>query len=55
MYYAPGMRLCVIRNFDLEGCVAAKETGEVLRVDTLQDNKVGVAIRILKDARLVPA
>jgi hypothetical protein len=49
------MRLCVIRNFDPDMCMAEEEMGEILRVDPLQDNKVGVAMRILKDEKLVPA
>ena len=54
-YYTPGMRLCVIRNFDPDLCMAAEEMGEIPRVYPLQDNKVGVAMRILKDEKLVPA
>ena len=53
--YAPGMRLCVIRNFDPDRCMAAEEMGEILRVDPLRDNNVGVAMRILKNEKLVPA
>jgi hypothetical protein len=47
--YTPGMRLFVIRNFDLSRCLAAEEMGEVLRVDPLMDGRQGVAIRIRKD------
>jgi hypothetical protein len=47
--YAPGMKLFVIRNFDLSRCLAAEEMGEVLRVDPLMDGRQGVAIRIRTD------
>jgi hypothetical protein len=47
--YAPGMKLFVIRNFDLSRCLAAEEMGEVLRVDPMTDGRQGVAIRIGKD------
>jgi hypothetical protein len=48
-HYTPGMRLCVIRNFDPARGTTAEEMGEVLRVDLLMDGRVGVAIRIQKD------
>jgi hypothetical protein len=49
------MRLCVIRNFDPDTCMAAEEIGEILRVDPLMDNKAGVAIRIPKEEKRMPA
>jgi hypothetical protein len=54
MRYAPGMRLCVIRNFNPDRCIATEEIGEVLRVTPLPDNKVGISIRLLKAKKPVP-
>jgi hypothetical protein len=51
--YIPGMRLCVVRNFDPDGNLTTEEVGRVLRVDHLRDNKLGVAVLIQEDEKRV--
>jgi hypothetical protein len=46
-HYLPGMKVCVIRNFDPDDQMNTEEMGNIVRVDSLRGDRKGVAIRVL--------
>jgi hypothetical protein len=45
-HYLSGMRVCVIRNFHPDDQMTTEEMGTIVRVDSLKEDRKGVAIRI---------
>ena len=45
-HYLSGMKVCVIRNFHLDDQMSTEEMGTIVRVDSLKEDRKGVAIRV---------
>jgi hypothetical protein len=45
-HYLPGMKVCVIRNFDPDDQMSTEEIGDIVRVDSLRGDRKGVAIQL---------
>jgi hypothetical protein len=52
-HYLPGMKVCVIRNFDPDDQMSTEEIGDILRVDSLRGGRKGVAIQLGAPTELV--
>jgi len=46
-HYLPGMAVLMIRNFDPDDQISTEETGKIVRVDSLEGGRKGVAIQVL--------
>jgi len=46
-HYLPGMTVCVIRNFDPDDQISKEEVGKIVRVDSYEGGRKGVAIQVL--------
>jgi len=46
-HYLPGMTVRVIRNFDPDDQISTEEMGKIVRVDSYEGGRKGVAIQVL--------
>jgi len=46
-HYLPGMTVCVIRNFHPDDQISKEEIGKIVRVDSYEGGRKGVAIQVL--------